>query len=106
MKRKLRLFLQLSFLQLTSLAGASDSFAANFPAHVEYDPSARALSIDRKISGKITDENGQGLPGVNVAIKGTTRGTSSDVNGLYTLESVDDENVLVFSFVGYLAKEM
>lgn len=106
MKEKLRFFLQLSFLQLTSLIVASDSFAAFSSSLVTFEGSVRMLSIDRKISGKITDENGQGLPGVNVTIKGSTRGTSTDVNGLYNLESVDDQDILVFSFVGYLAKEI
>ncbi|SEJ39539.1 TonB-linked outer membrane protein, SusC/RagA family [Dyadobacter sp. SG02] len=106
MKRKLRLFLQLSFLQLTSLVGTSDSFAAGVTARVEIGRNARALSADRKLNGKVTDEAGQALPGVNVTIKGTTRGTSTDVNGLYSLESVNDPDVLVFSFVGYLAKEI
>lgn len=106
MKGKLRLFLQLSFLQLTGLAAASDSLAANWPTDVAHKESARMWSADRKVSGKITDDNGQGLPGVNVTIKGSTRGTSTDVNGVYSLESVADKDVLVFSFVGYLAKEV
>jgi TonB-linked SusC/RagA family outer membrane protein len=62
--------------------------------------------VDKKVTGKVTDEQGKELPGVNVAIKGTTRGTSTDVNGVYTLDVSGDSDVLVFSFVGYLAKEM
>jgi TonB-dependent SusC/RagA subfamily outer membrane receptor len=106
MKRKLRLVLQLSFLQLTNIVGSSDSLAANFPAHVKGGKTHATLVLEKKISGKVTDENGQELPGVNVTIKGSTRGTTTDVGGIYNLESVNDQDVLVFSFVGYLAKEM
>jgi TonB-linked SusC/RagA family outer membrane protein len=106
MKGKLRLFLQLSLLQLTCLVGITSSFAADLSAAVALDGNALMQSVDRKIGGKITDEGGQGLPGVNVTIKGSTRGTSTDVNGLYALESVNDQDVLVFSYVGYLAREM
>src|SRR5688572_14681953 len=43
------------------------------------------------ITGKVTDESGAPLPGVNILIKGTTQGTTSDAQGAYTIE-VDDSN--------------
>ncbi|MEQ6120018.1 TonB-dependent receptor [Reichenbachiella sp. MALMAid0571] len=55
---------------------------------------------DIDVSGKITDENGENLPGASVIIKGTTNGTTSDVEGNYKLSAPDDA-VLVVSFVGY-----
>ena len=59
------------------------------------------------ISGRITSEDGQGLPGVNVQVKGTGRGTSTDVNGNYKLTLPDANGVvLVFSYVGYVTKEV
>lgn len=58
-----------------------------------------------KITGKVTDEAGLPLPGVNVVEKGTTNGTITDVDGKYTL-SVGESAVLVFSFVGYDRKEV
>ncbi|WP_233219011.1 SusC/RagA family TonB-linked outer membrane protein [Adhaeribacter arboris] len=64
--------------------------------------------LDVSVSGKVTDENGAGLPGVTVVIKGTTIGTSTDPEGIFTL-NVPDENTtgtLVFSYVGYLPKEV
>jgi TonB-linked SusC/RagA family outer membrane protein len=60
------------------------------------------------IAGKVSDENSQPMPGVNVLIKGTTIGTSTDSQGIYKL-SVPDENAsgtLVFSFIGYLSEEV
>jgi len=106
MKRKLRFVLQLSVLHLTSFAGSPDLFASDLSVTTKSGKASRVLLLEKKISGKVTDENGQGLPGVNVTVKGTTRGTSTNVDGAYTLESVNDQDVLVFSFVGYLAKEV
>ncbi|WP_345270556.1 SusC/RagA family TonB-linked outer membrane protein [Nibrella viscosa] len=58
------------------------------------------------VSGKVTDEKGDGLPGVNVVIKGTTRGVSTDAQGQFKITVPDQNAVLVFSFVGYLTQEM
>lgn len=68
--------------------------------------SSIAFAQDRTVSGKIIDENGQPLPGVNVLVKGTSNGTVSDGDGAYTIGGVNDNSVLVFSFIGYLAKEV
>ena len=60
----------------------------------------------RTVQGKVSDEKGGGLPGVSVVIKGTTTGTSTDAEGKYTLSIPDGPATLVFSFVGYLLKEV
>lgn len=58
------------------------------------------------ISGTVTDENGAGLPGVTVVLKGTTKGTTTDVMGKYSLPVSDGNGSLVFSFIGYLSQEV
>ncbi len=58
------------------------------------------------ISGTITDENGEPFPGVNVVVKGTTNGTTTDVNGKYSLTVDNDNAILVISFVGYATQEV
>jgi TonB-linked SusC/RagA family outer membrane protein len=63
-------------------------------------------SIDRTINGTVQDETGGALPGVNIAIKGTTSGTSTDVEGRFSLSIPNDDVTLVFSFVGYNAQEI
>ena len=63
-------------------------------------------STDKRISGKITDETGQPLPGVNILVKGTTQGTTSDANGTYVLNVSESSSVLVFSFIGYASQEV
>ena len=55
----------------------------------------------RTVAGRITDEKGQALPGVNIVEKGTTNGAISDADGRYTLNVASAGSVLVFSFVGY-----
>lgn len=52
------------------------------------------------VSGKVRDEKGDPLPGVNVIIKGSTVGTSTDANGIYTIEA-GKADMLVFSFIGF-----
>lgn len=59
-----------------------------------------------QITGKVTDQTGDSLPGVTVIIKGTTQGAVTDMDGQYTLSSVSPESVLVFSFVGMTTKEL
>ncbi|MDN5215253.1 TonB-dependent receptor [Fulvivirgaceae bacterium BMA12] len=64
------------------------------------------VMLDKEIVGKVSDENGEGLPGVNVLAKGTTVGTITDTDGNYTLNVPDDTEILVFSYVGYTSEEV
>jgi TonB-linked SusC/RagA family outer membrane protein len=58
------------------------------------------------ITGRLTDEaSGEKLPGVSILIKGTSTGAVSDIDGNYSL-SVSNTDVLVYSLVGYLSKEV
>ncbi len=60
----------------------------------------------RSISGKVSDENDNGLLGTTVAIKGIAEGTITDGSGNYSLEVQDTGTVLVFTFVGYTTQEI
>jgi TonB-linked SusC/RagA family outer membrane protein len=64
------------------------------------------LAQERSVSGTVTDETGAGMPGVNVIVKGTATGTTSDVNGKFGITVPDDQAVLVFTFVGYATSEV
>lgn len=60
----------------------------------------------RVITGKvISDEDGQGLPGATVLVKGTTVGTTTDLDGNYSINVPDGSNVLIYSFVGLKTHE-
>ena len=58
------------------------------------------------VSGSVTDESGAPLPGVNIFIKGTTIGTTTDVAGRYSLNIEDPNAILVFSFIGFEMQEV
>lgn len=59
------------------------------------------------VSGTVTDaQSGDPLPGVNIAIKGSTLGTSTNADGQYSLNVPSDSDILVFSFIGYQTREV
>jgi TonB-linked SusC/RagA family outer membrane protein len=58
-----------------------------------------------RISGKIVDEKNEALPGVNIQVKGTTTGASTDAEGNYTV-SAESGTSLIFSFIGYQSQEI
>lgn len=66
----------------------------------------QSLSAQIDISGTITDENGEALIAATVAEKGTTSGTVTDLNGNYVIQVSDRNSVLVFSYIGYISKEI
>ncbi|MDB4584421.1 TonB-dependent receptor [Draconibacterium sp.] len=61
---------------------------------------------DKTVSGEVTDNDGQPLPGVTVLIKGTTNGTVTNADGSYTLGNIPENATLVFSFVGMKTQEI
>jgi len=63
------------------------------------------MAQDRQLTGKVTDENGSGLPGANILIKGSTRGTNTDAEGSFSL-SMPGSGVIIISSVGYTSKEI
>jgi TonB-linked SusC/RagA family outer membrane protein len=65
-----------------------------------------AVQQQKGISGQVTDEMGDPLPGVTIVIKGTTKGTVTNMDGNYTIANIPDGAVLQFSFVGMLTQEI
>ncbi len=61
---------------------------------------------DITITGKVTDVNGNGIPGVSVKVKGTTSATSTNNDGSYLLTVPDNNSVLVFSYLGFKLQEV
>lgn len=76
-----------------------------FPSN-EKNNMDNAFQQPKSISGKVTDTSGASLPGVTVAIKGTTTGTITDANGSFNFQKVTGEATLVFSFVGLKTQEV
>lgn len=86
---KMKRYLLFSFLLgLTLLWGAGTAWA------------------QQTVSGTVLDENSQPLPGVTIIVKGTTNGTTTDIDGKYSLSVSGAEAVLQFRYVGYTTQEI
>lgn len=73
----------------------------NTPASV-----AEKLFKQLSISGTVTDSTGFPLPGVTVQVKGTTTGTSTDLEGNFTIDGIDEQAILIFSYMGFHTQEI
>ena len=69
-------------------------------------PALLSLQQNFVVKGQVKDENGENLPGVNVIVKGTTTGATTDANGNYSLTTENNNAALIFSFVGYKSQEV
>jgi TonB-linked SusC/RagA family outer membrane protein len=95
-------------------AGSSYPRAASLSADLEGTTVQNVLSesVDvylqpqQVVTGKVTDEEGNPLPGVNIIIKGTMTGAITDADGNYTITVDVPDAILVFSFVGYTTQEV
>ena len=101
----MRKHLLLIFCALT-LIGVQNTFATTSERGYEGTTTVTEDKIPIDVSGTISDASGEPLVGVNVLIKGTSTGTSSDFNGKYTITDVSDNDVLVFSYIGYQTQEV
>lgn len=81
-------------LKPVDLLSRSDRFKVQTPAPQD------------TLSGTITDAEGEPLIGVNVQVKGTNKGTATDFAGRYQLINVDDDAILVFSYIGFQRQEV
>ena len=64
------------------------------------------VTQETRVSGKITDENNQPIPGVSILVKGTQIATQTDFDGKYAIKVPSAESILVASFIGYGTKEI
>lgn len=78
----------------------NNSININTSSNGSYERAVEVVYADVNISGKITDENGEGLPGASVLVKGTAQGTTTDLDGNYKLTVAEGSTILV-SYVGY-----
>lgn len=66
-----------------------------------------AYAQQRTVTGAVKDGGtGEALPGVNVVIKGSSKGTITDIDGKFSLAVESDQDVLIFSFIGYVKEEI
>ncbi|REG94339.1 SusC/RagA family TonB-linked outer membrane protein [Algoriphagus antarcticus] len=89
-------------------ASPSDVFSKNVDNEVLLkvkDPLLNLESIRQTISGTVTDETGLPLPGATILVKGTKKGTITDLDGKFTLD-VEADAILQISYLGYIPKEV
>jgi len=72
----------------------------------ETETSEMAVDLAITVSGRVVDDANSPIPGVNVLVKGTTNGTTTDTDGRFRLDVEDQTSVLVFSFIGYTTQEI
>ena len=102
MRRLLPLFL---WMVMCSLSLCGYSLDLTFSNATPFRNPAYLQSLT--ITGKVTDDAGSGMPGVNILVKGTSNGTTTDAEGAYSLSVTSDQasGILVFSFIGYITQE-
>lgn len=86
MKNQLKVFL-VCFISLFTFAG-------------------QMMGQQKAITGKVVDTLNEGMPGVNVQVKGTTSGTITDIDGNFSISVPNTKSVLVFTFIGYVKQEI
>ncbi|GAB3908457.1 TonB-dependent receptor [Larkinella knui] len=94
-------------VQIRSGLMPDDRLNLAIPAALAMRQSVEVAVQERRVMGRVTaEETADGLPGVSVALKSTTRGTTTDAAGNYTLSIPNEGGTLVFSFIGYQTQEV
>lgn len=91
---------------LPTYALASHSRPTPFDVPKLEHSTSKSVTAERTISGRILDENNDGLPGANILVKGSTNGTTTDVEGNFTLRIDEGQTTLIVSSVGYATQEI
>lgn len=100
--------LNTGLLTIGSILFSSVSIQAQNKDKIEFLESKKVnltTSYKGVVSGIVVDDTGEALPGVNVVIKGTTSGTTTDLDGQYTIEAKPSD-FLTFSYVGFETIEL
>ncbi|MDQ6477146.1 SusC/RagA family TonB-linked outer membrane protein [Dyadobacter sp. LHD-138] len=104
--KKCSLVLAMATIAMSGYATASMNPVAPESKGITVRPILILPNVAETIKGKVTDDKGDPLPGVNILVKGTQQGTTSDISGLFSIETPAANSVLVFSFVGYQLQEV
>lgn len=65
-----------------------------------------SMAQSRVLTGRVTSAGNEPLPGVSIQVKGTTKGTATNLDGNYRINIPGNDAVLVFSFIGYITREL
>ncbi|SDE45877.1 TonB-linked outer membrane protein, SusC/RagA family [Dyadobacter soli] len=111
MKRKQEvkcpLWMKLTFYQIAALtASVGTTFAAPAPSGAVASHKSAKLVAARGVTGRVTDNKGEAVPGTTVVIKGSETGTITDAEGKYSIDVPNDQAILIFSSIGFTRKEV
>lgn len=84
----------------------SNNIYSNMDVTIENIDTKNIDQQKRNVVGKVTDSFGQALPGVTIVIKGTTQGTITNSDGEFIIQGIQDDAILVFSFIGMKSQEV
>jgi TonB family protein len=102
--RKLRLLLILPVVALVLYAFARPEYRINAD-NTATNPSSTLMTVQQNmVKGTVVDADGTPLPGAAIVVKGTTTGTITDADGKFVLRDLNQDAVLVVSFVGFETK--
>lgn len=104
MKKSLLLTLIIPCLAMGAKAHINAGAGSN-SKHALKSYGMQAAKTDETIKGTVKDSVGQPLIGVNVAVKGTNKGTQTNISGSFTIQA-NIGDVLVFTYIGYVKKEI
>lgn len=96
------------FLLVMAVSSTSFLWSHNpyYYSETRNEKSVVEMDVAITVSGTVTDQEGEPLIGVNVLVKDTNLGTATDLNGQYELNEVEEDAILVFSYVGYQSNEV
>jgi TonB-linked SusC/RagA family outer membrane protein len=107
---KLIRLLRYSSLTFCVAVCQNGSLMASHDLHRDRTPHQTALFNEKikiaEVTGTVMDVNGNKLPGVNIMLKNTNRGTTSDIDGNFNITIDSPQDVLVMSFIGYKTQEV
>ena len=102
MKLRLLTFLATSLFLFT----LGQAFGNGNENDIRADKKALADGWPITVSGTVVDSEGAPLIGVNIQVKGSTVGTSTDIDGQFSIDEVDADAILIFSYIGYQTLEV
>ena len=77
-----------------------------YPLQVSLANKLSKINYDKRVTGEVLDSNGEPLIGVNIQVKGTNLGTSTNIEGRFELGGLAENAVLVVSYIGYQTQEI
>ncbi len=93
-------------LQMSAAESSKTVILAEKSITVKKKTTIKSNSIQQKVTGKVTNEKGESLPGVNIVVKGTNLSAQTDFDGNFTIEVPDNATTLIVSYIGLQEQEV